>query len=122
MSSDRFIIRDLPDGWAVSWPGFEWVVCDNELKATNLLKILFDEVNVNEAIVAVKVAEYSDKDFTVNIPWYTYHQNPDASGRFLVRNHAVTGAKFVTLEQAKQFKSIMDKRLAWRQLSGRTWQ
>lgn len=119
---ERFVLNDLPDGWSVSWPGFEWVVCDNELKATNLLKILFDEVNVDEAIVAVKVAEYSKDEFIVNIPWYTYHQNPDASGRFLVRNHAVTGVKFVTLEKAQKFKGIMDKRLAWRQLSGRNWQ
>ena len=120
--AERFLIKDLMDNaYSVSWPGYEMVVCDNELKATNLLKILFDEINVDEATLAVKVAEYSDKDYIISIPWYNYHQNPESAGRFLVRRHSVVGCKFETIEQAEQFKLIMEKRLAWRRLSNRTW-
>jgi hypothetical protein len=119
---ERFVINDLMDNaYSVTWPGYEMVVCDNERKATNLLKILFDEVDVEDATLAVKVAEYSDKDYIISIPWYTYHQNPDGAGRFLVGNHAVVGCKFPNREQAEKFKTIMDKRLAWRRLSGRGW-
>ena len=49
------------------------------------------EIEVEDAVLAVKVTEYSDKDFTITIPWMSYHQNPDSAGRFLVRNHAVVG-------------------------------
>lgn len=120
---ERFVITDLPDNaWSVSWPGYEMVVCDNEVKAKNLLKILFDEVNVEDAKLAVKVAENSDKDYTISIPWMTYHADPGSAGRFLVRHHAVVGCKFPNREQAEHFKLIMDKRLAWRRLSGRAWQ
>ena len=107
----------------MTWPGHEMIVCDNERKATNLLKILFDEVDVENAILAVKVTEYSDKDYTITIPWMTYYQNPESAGRFLVQNHAVVGCKFIELEQAEKFKVAMEKRLAWYRLSGgRTWQ
>lgn len=122
MEVDRFVIKDLMDNsYSVSWPGYEFDVCNNEVKAKNLLKILFDEVNVEDATLAVKVAEYSDKDYTVSIPWMTYHSNPDSAGMFLVRNHAVVGCKFDTREQAEHFKLIMDKRLAWQRLSGKHW-
>ena len=122
--SSAFVINDLCDrGWSVTWPGHEMVVCDNERKATNLLKILFDEIEVEDAVLAVKVAEYSDKDFTITIPWITYHQNPDSAGGFLVRNHSVVGCKFFVLEQAEKFKYAMEKRLAWYKLSGgRKWE
>ena len=120
--SSAFVINDLCDpAWSVTWPGFEMVVCDNERKATNLLKILFDEVEVEDAVLAVKVAELSADEFIITIPWMTYHQNPDSAGRFLVRNHAVVGCKFFALEQAEKFKAIMEKRLAWRRLSGKGW-
>ncbi len=120
---DRFVIKDLMDNaYSVSWPGYEMVVCDNERKATNLLKILFDEVDVEDATLAVKVAEYSDKDYIISIPWITYHANPGSAGRFLVGNHAVVGCKFPNRAQAEHFKTIMEKRLAWTRLSGRAWQ
>ena len=122
--SSAFVINDLCDpAWSVSWPGYEMVVCDNERKATNLLKILFDEIEVEDAVLAVKVTEYSDKDYTITIPWMTYHQNPDSAGSFLVRNHSVIGCKFFVLEQAEKFKYAMEKRLAWQKLSGgRKWE
>ena len=122
--SSAFVINDLCDpAWSVTWPGFEMVVCDNERKATNLLKILFDEVDVENAVLAVKVTEYSDKDYTITISWMAYHQNPDAAGRFLVSNHSVVGCKFFALDQAEKFKVAMEKRLAWRRLSGgRSWE
>ena len=120
--TDRFVIQDLPDNrWAVAWPGYEFVVCDNERKAATLLKILFEEVNVDEAILAIK-REDGAEDYTVTIPWFSYHQNPDAAGRFLARRYAVTGVKFFVRPKAVQFKEIMDKRLAWQRLSGRHWQ
>jgi len=35
----------------------------------------------------------------------------------------VVGCKFFVLEQAEKFKEIMEKRLAWRRLSGgRKWE
>lgn len=117
-----FKITDLPDRgtWSVTWPGYEIVVCENEHKAANLLKILFEEIDVEEAVLSIRKQDNTES-YVVRIPWMTYHQNPGAAGRFLASRYAVDGVKFLGLEQAQQFKDIMDRRLAWQRLSGKTW-
>lgn len=123
MEVDRFVIKDLMDNsYSVSWPGYESHVCDNTIKARNLLKILFDEINLEDVDLAVKKEEYSGDEFVVSIPWMTYMQNPDRSGDFLMRHYSVVGVKFNTRDQAEQFKLIMERRLAWTRLSGKAWQ
>ena len=120
--TDRFVINDLMDNsYSVTWPGYESVVCDNEAKAANLLKILFNELDVEDAILAVKKDESDDDSFIITIPWMTYHQNPGHAGRFLERRYCVVGCKFDTRELAEAFKLILERRLAWRRLSGKTW-
>ena len=58
---ERFVLTDLPDNsWSVSWPGYEMDVVNNPVKATNLLKILFDEVEVDEVMLGVH--EYNKPD------------------------------------------------------------
>ena len=72
---------------------------------------------------AMAMYQISYKDYTITIPWMTYHQNPESAGMFLVRNHSVVGCKFFVLEQAEKFKVAMEKRLAWYRLSGgRKWE
>jgi len=120
--AERFVVKDLMDNsYSVSWPGYEAVVCNNEVKSANLLKILFDEIEVEDAVLAVKKDEYSGKEFIINIPWMTYHQNPDSASRFLERHYFVIGVKFATREQAEAFKLNMERRLAWRRISGKGW-
>lgn len=120
--AERFVVKDLMDNsYSVSWPGYEYVVCNNEAKFANLLKILFNEVEVENAILAVKKDDYDGKEFIVSIPWITYHQNPDSAARFFERNYSVVGCKFIDREQAEAFKLNMERRLAWRRLSGKTW-
>jgi hypothetical protein len=113
-----FKITDLPKGWGVSWPGFEYNVVNNPRKATTLLKILFDDVGVDCAKLAVTPDQDHNKSFTLELDWIAYHQNPDHAGEFLTRQQSVTGCLFDTKEQAEKFKLIMDQRLAWRRLGG----
>lgn len=120
---ERFVLKALMDNsYSVSWPGYEWVVCDNENKARNLLKILFEEVKVDEAVLAVQKTQIPrEEEFIEYIPLRTYAQDPHGAGKFLVHRYAVTGIKFPGREQAEQFKTIMEKRLAWCRLGGQSW-
>lgn len=117
--AERFVLTDLPDrSWSVSWPGYEYVVVDNPAKADNLLKILFDEVGVEEVALAVQRYNRPEQTDILHFSWISWHQNPDAWARRLVDHHIVTACKFVKLEQAQRFKLAMEQRLAWKRLGG----
>ena len=115
-----FKITDLPIGWSVSWPGYEYVVVNNASKATNLLKILFDDVGIYRAKLAVTPEDRHNESYTLELDWIVYHQNSNRAGEFLAQQHAITGCLFETQSQAEKFKMIMDQRLAWCRLGG-TW-
>ena len=119
-AAERFVLKDLPDNaWSVSWPGYEYVVVDNPAKADNLLKILFDEVGVEEAVMSVQQYNQPDKTGTMRISWISWHQNNHNAACYVTRHHIVTGCKFVDLKQAEQFKLAMEQRLAWNRLGGK---
>lgn len=116
---ERFVINDLPDNsWSVSWPGYEEVVVDNPAKAANLLKILFNEVQVDEVMLGMQQRNRPDHFETMHLSWIAWHSNPDAWARRVIDYHLVVGCKFAEESQARQFKLIMERRLAWRRLSG----
>lgn len=118
-SVERFVLGDLPDNtWSVSWPGYEYVVVNNPVKADNLLKILFNEVGVEEAALAVHEYNKPDRGETLHLSWIAWHHHPDAAARRVVGHHIVTGCKFPTREQAEKFKLAMEQRLAWKRLGG----
>jgi len=116
---ERFVINDLPDNyWSVSWPGYEEVVVNNTNKAANLLKILFDEVGVDNAILGLQHRSNSEKFETMHISWIAWHQNPEAAARHSVDYYLIVGCKFAKESEAREFKLIMERRLAWKRLSG----
>lgn len=116
---ERFVLTDLPDNcWSVSWPGYEYVVVDNPTKAKNLLKILFDEVGVGEAMLGVHEYNKPDTFETAYINEAAWFQDPWGSARYLTDHHIVTGCKFAEESQARKFKLIMEQRLAWKRLGG----
>ena len=116
---ERFVLKDLPDNtWSVSWPGYEMVVVNNPVKAANLLKILFDDVGVDEAMLGVHEYNKPDKFETMHLSWIAWHHNPDAWARRVVNHHVVVGCKFVKEDDARKFKLIMEQRLAWKRLGG----
>lgn len=117
--TERFVLTDLPDNsWSVSWPGYEYVVVDNPTKAANLLKILFEEVQVEEVMLGVQEYNKPDKFETMRLSWIGWQQNPEAAARYVVDHHIVTGCKFAQEEEARKFKLIMEQRLAWKRLGG----
>lgn len=119
--TERFVLKDLPDNcWSVCWPGYEYVVVNNPSKAANLLKILFDEVQVQEVMLGVHEENKPDKFETMHIDWAAWHQDPEGSARFVVNRHIVVGCKFAREDDARKFKLIMEQRLAWKRLGG-TW-
>ena len=120
--TERFVLTDLPDNsWSVSWPGYEIVVVDNATKAANLLKILFDEVGVDEAMLGVHEYNKPDKFETMHISEAAWFQDPEATARYVAELHIIVGCKFANEDQARKFKLIMEQRLAWRRLSGKGW-
>jgi hypothetical protein len=120
--TERFVLTDLPDStWSVSWPGFEMVVVNNSNKAKNLLKILFDEVGVGEAVLGVHECNKPDKFETMYINEAAWFQDQEGTARYVAELHTVVACKFVEEDQARKFKLIMERRLAWRRLSGQGW-
>ena len=118
---ERFVLTDLPDNhWSVSWPGYEMVVVNNANKAKNLLKILFDEVGVDEAMLGVHEYNKPDKFETMHIGQAAWFQDPDATAIYVSELHTVVACKFAKEDQARKFKLHMEQRLAWKRLGG-TW-
>ena len=113
------MIKDLPDrAWSVSWPGYEYVLVNNEIKAQHLLEILFDTVKATEAQLAVRREGWSEeKTEIMHIGEAGWFQDPKGLSRYLTQ-FIVTGIKFNELSQAEHFKQHMDQRLMWRRLGG----
>lgn len=117
-----FVIKDLPDqAWSVSWPGYEYVLVNNENKAKHLLEILFETVKVNEAQLALRREGWSEeKTEIMHVGVGAWWQDPTGLSRHLAE-FIVTGIKFNELVEAEHFKQHMDQRLMWRRLGG-AWQ
>jgi len=114
-----FKIRDLPDNsWSVSWPGYEYVLVNNIVKAQNLLEILFDKLKINEVELALRREGWSeDKTEIMHVNVSAWWQDKVGLAKYLT-DFIVVGIKFRDLAKAEQFKDIMDKRLMWSRLSG----
>lgn len=116
---ERFVLNDLPDNtWSVSWPGYEMVVVNNPTKATNLLKILFDDIGVGEAILGVHEYNKPDNFETMYINEAAWFQDRWGSAKYVTDHHVVVACKFTKEDQARKFKLIMEQRLAWKRLGG----
>ena len=120
--TDRFVLEELGNAWSVSWPGYEYVVVNNPAKAKNLLKILFDEVGITEVSLMVHQENNPKNEMTMHIDWGAWLQDQEGLARYVVDCHIVKGCKFVSQEDAEKFKLIMERRLAWRRISNRSWQ
>lgn len=119
INQDYFVLNDLPDNcWSVTWPGYEYEVVNNPVKAANLLKILFDEVKVNEVMLGVHEYNKPDRFETMHMSAAAWWSDPQGAAKYVVDCHVVVGCKFVEEDEARQFKLIMERRLAWRRLSG----
>jgi hypothetical protein len=119
---EQFVLNDLPDNtWSVTWPGYEYVVVNDPNKARNLLKILFDEVGVDKAQLGVHEYNRPDKFETMHINEAAWFNDPAGAARYVIDHHIVVGCKFAEETQARKFKSIMERRLAWRRLSDKGW-
>lgn len=113
-----FVIRDLPQGWSVSWPGYEYVLVNNFKKAGQLLEILFDAIKINEAQLAIRKETWSeDRTEILHVGVSAWWQDPHGLAQYLT-DFVVTGIKFNELTEAEQFKQHMDQRLMWRKLGG----
>lgn len=118
---ERFVLKDLPDNtWSVSWPGYEYVVVDNPVKARNLLKILFNEIKVDEVMLGVHEYNKPNNFETMHINESAWFQDPEGVARYVVDCHVIVGCKFAEEDQARKFKLAMEQRLAWKRLGG-TW-
>jgi hypothetical protein len=116
---ERFVLNDLPNNeWSVSWPGYEMVVVNNPTKATNLLKILFEDIGVGEAMLGVHEYNKPDKFETMYINEAAWFQDRWASARYVTDHHVVVACKFTEEDQARKFKLHMEQRLAWKRLGG----
>lgn len=115
-----FVIGDLPDGtWSVSWPGYEYYVVNTVNKAHKLLKILFEDIKVDRAQMAILWHQETDlnRARTLEIDVAAWWGDDSAAADYLAGN-VVLAVKFDQLEQAEAFKKNLEQRLSWRRLGG----
>lgn len=118
-----FELKDLPSGeWSVSWPGYEYHVVNTINKSHTLLKILFENIKVDRARLAILWQQETDlnRARTLEIDVAAWWGDDSAAAEFLAGN-VVLAVKFDRLDQAETFKTHMEQRLVWRRLGG-AWQ
>ena len=115
-----FVLTDLSDRtWSVSWPGYEYSVVNTVNKAHKLLKILFEDIKVDRAQMAILWQQETDltRARTLEIDAAAWSGDDSAAADYLAGN-AVLAVKFNQLDQAQAFKQNMEQRLVWRRLGG----
>lgn len=115
-----FVIRDLPnDSWSVSWPGYEYHVVNTPNKGQKLLDILFGQVKVHRACLAVVLKGSSgvSSHQIMEIDIAAWAEKNSMAGCHL-DGFVVEAVKFDTLQQAEAFKSILEQLYVWRKLGG----
>lgn len=118
-----FVVRDLPDGtWSVSWPGYEYHMVSTVNKAHNLLKILFEDIKVDRARLAILWQNETDlnRARTLEIDAAAWWGDDSATADYLAGN-VVLAVKFDQLKQAESLKNNLEQRFLWRRLGGE-WQ
>jgi hypothetical protein len=95
-------------------------VVNNATKASNLLKILFEDIGVFDAMLGVHEYNKPDQFDTMYINEAAWFQDREGTARYVSDHHVVVGCKFIKEDDARKFKLNMEQRLAWKRLGG-TW-
>jgi hypothetical protein len=116
-----FKLIDLPQGYSVSWPGYEHVFCDNSLpKWRSLLGVLFDDLGLFEVCLAM--TEWYEPGTNARLYYLkstAFHiTRPDWLLNLIPAGLITVGVKFDELSQAEKFIELMEQRLAWKRLGG----
>jgi hypothetical protein len=120
ITNSPYVINDLPNGtYSVTWHGHEFVLVNNPGKALMLLEILFDVVGVDEAMIGVQESG-RDNDWQTmhisNMLWLEDRTREHMAKR--LAEYTIPGVRFTDIYQAEKFKDHLEKRLAWKRLSG----
>lgn len=109
MNNERFILNDLPDGsWSVVWNPDHWVNGIYKLSSVvRLLGILFNDIKVDEAILAVDRGR-GVHDSILYIKQTAYYETNGKVAEWL-DDYIIRGVKFKELAQAEAFKDHLEK-------------
>lgn len=113
----EIVDHDPAWGWSVTWPGFEMAVADSSRKVSNLLEILFGELELDQAHLCVLLVNGEYETFTIARAAYARAQG-DGLGDYVAGHYRVGGVRFRQEHQAQAFLEIMERRLMWRRLGG----
>ena len=114
-----FVIRDLPDdSWSVSWPGYEYHVVNTPDKGQKLLDILFEQVKVDKACLAVIFTHNNTSRHQIMEIDFAAWANKNSMIGCHLDGFLVEAVKVNTVQQAETFKSILEQMYVWRKLGG----
>ena len=107
--SSPFVINKTRNYYTVTWPGFHNI--HGNPTCYNLLKILFEQIKVDEAMVLVN----GDRTFTISSEiWYIGHG--EQYSEWLMSRHSILGAVFKEEKQANMLQEELEKRYMWKLL------
>ena len=107
--SSPFEINIAKQGYAVTWPSFHNIY--GNPACYNLLKILFDQIKVNEAMLLLN----DNNMVTINsIIWYS--NQGEQYSEWLMSQYNVTGAVFKKKSEAEELQTELEKRFMWKLL------
>lgn len=115
-----FTLTELPQGWSVSWPGYESSVVNSPVKVQRLLEILFGDLKLNQAQLGVLLNNGDFETYSIDsILWYS---DSDNAKNFLINHifstYTVGAVKFNEEPKARQFLDILEQRYIWLKLGG----
>jgi hypothetical protein len=116
-----FVLKELAQGWAVTWPDYEIVVANTARKIQTLVDLLlrdFHQDSVRFDVVRVGM-DLPSTTLTIGVKeWQRPGDHCQYLAEHLARTYLIRGVQFHDQESARGFRAHMEQRLMWRRLGG----
>lgn len=104
-----FVITNLTSGHTVTWPPFHNIY--GNPACYDLLKILFDQIKVDEAVLLL-----NDDNMVRIKPEVWYSNQGEQYSEWLMSQHNVTGVVCKNKNEAEKLQVELEKRFIWKVL------
>ena len=111
-STDTFPIQRHPDGWCVTWPGFQDI--RRVEPKHKLADLVFGTMGVDQVAFGIGL-EGGDSEYV----WIQSQDWAEQShqAHYFQDRYVITGVLFDSEQPATELQDYLEKRLMWRQLS-----
>lgn len=116
--SGPFTINELPQGWAVAWPGYEMAVVNSPKKLNRLLGMLFDDFKLDRAQLGVLLRNNEFEVYHIDSMLWHQQNSRDQLVEHVIGMYTIGGVKFDQESHAREFLAWLEKLYIWRKLGG----